>query len=143
MKETVAVASWAVLLLSDLGQSHLLLGKSHVQKNGVNGCESEAAVGERCREGMEREREGERVRRRWMEGRREAAGRRSVLWADREGTERQKRDRGVKKHREVETGRRRRRPGDRGEREEGNEKRGGCLTENMKEKWETRRREGR
>lgn len=45
MKETVAVASWAVLLLSDLGQSHLLLGKSHVQgkkkKNGVSGCESE------------------------------------------------------------------------------------------------------
>lgn len=41
MKETVAVASCAVLLLSDLGQSHLLLGKSHVQKNGVNGCESE------------------------------------------------------------------------------------------------------
>jgi len=32
MKETVAVASWAALLLSDLGQSHLLLGKSHVQK---------------------------------------------------------------------------------------------------------------
>lgn len=41
MKETVAVASWAVLLLSDLGQSHLLLGKSHVQKNGGNSCESE------------------------------------------------------------------------------------------------------
>lgn len=41
MKETVAMASCAVLLLSDLGQSHLLLGKSHVQKNGVNGCESE------------------------------------------------------------------------------------------------------
>lgn len=44
MKETVAVASWAVLLLSDLGQSHLLLGKSHVlgeKKNGVSGCESE------------------------------------------------------------------------------------------------------
>lgn len=32
MKETVAVASWAVLLLSDLGQSHLLLGKSHAQR---------------------------------------------------------------------------------------------------------------
>lgn len=45
MKETVAVASWAVLLLSDLGQSHLLLGKSHVQKNGVNGCESERGGG--------------------------------------------------------------------------------------------------
>lgn len=44
MKEAVAVASWAVLLLSDLGQSHLLLGKSHVQKNGVNGCESEVVV---------------------------------------------------------------------------------------------------
>lgn len=47
MKETVAVASWAVLLLSDLGQSHLLLGKSHAQregereKNGESGCESE------------------------------------------------------------------------------------------------------
>lgn len=50
MKEAVAVASWAVLLLSDLGQSHLLLGKSHAQragererekKNGVSGCESE------------------------------------------------------------------------------------------------------
>lgn len=38
MKETVAVASWAVLLLSDLGQSHLLLGKSHVQKNGAYSC---------------------------------------------------------------------------------------------------------
>lgn len=45
MKEAVAVASWAVLLLSDLGQSHLLLGKSHVQKNGVNGSESERGGG--------------------------------------------------------------------------------------------------
>lgn len=45
MKEAVAVASLAVLLLSDLGQSHLLLGKSHVQKNGVNGCESEQGGG--------------------------------------------------------------------------------------------------
>lgn len=51
MKETVAVASWAVLLLSDLGQSHLLLGKSHVQKNGVNGCERERGGGG----GLERE----------------------------------------------------------------------------------------
>lgn len=66
MKETVAVASWAVLLLSDLGQSHLLLGKSHVQKNGVNGCESERAsevvvveVGGLSGGDRETEREGE------------------------------------------------------------------------------------
>ncbi|CAB1457171.1 unnamed protein product [Pleuronectes platessa] len=45
MKETLAVASWAALLLSDLGQSHLLLGKSHVQKNGASGCESERGGG--------------------------------------------------------------------------------------------------
>ena len=67
MKETLAVASWAVLLLSDLGQSHLLLGKSHVQKNGASGCESERAsevvvvvVGWWWRAGgVEREKEGE------------------------------------------------------------------------------------
>lgn len=112
MKETVAVASCAVLLLSDLGQSHLLLGKSHVQKNGVNGCESERArwwwcLGE-CGDGMELEREGESEEEMDEGGRkdvREAVGGRSVLWGNRERGKQQKkkkrkgkkaRNRGVK-----------------------------------------------
>lgn len=84
MKETVAVASWAVLLLSDLGQSHLLLGKSHVQKNGANGCVSELVVWRGCWEGGSVEE---------MEGGgkgQKAAGRRSVLWSNRKRTEQQK-----------------------------------------------------
>lgn len=65
MKETVAVASWALLLLSDLGQSHLLLGKSHVQKNGANCCESERGGGG-WGGGSCVGRGREELRRRWM-----------------------------------------------------------------------------
>lgn len=58
-------------------------------------------------------------------------------------------DRGVKMHREVETGRHIHRPGDRGKKwRRGNEE-GGCvlrpnvMTKNMKEKWKMRRRKSR
>lgn len=94
MKEAVAVASWAVLLLSDLGQSHLLLGKSHVQKNGVNGSESERASEEVvvCGGGGGglRKEGGGGDGWRWKERRQKAAGLRSVLSSDRERSERQK-----------------------------------------------------
>lgn len=69
MKGTVAVASWALLLLSDLGQSHLLLGKSHVQKKKkmkrTAARVSEVVVGVGWGGGcIGRGREG--LRRRWM-----------------------------------------------------------------------------
>lgn len=103
MKETVAVASCAVLLLSDLGQSHLLLGKSHVQKNGVNGCESERGGGGgvwgSVGTGWMLEREGESEEEMDEGGRkdvREALGGRHVLWGKQQKKRKEDRNRRVK-----------------------------------------------
>lgn len=63
MKERVVEASWAVQLLSDLGQNNLLLGKSHVWEK------------------MERERERHVGI---------AAGKLGVLWSDSRDSERRR-----------------------------------------------------